>query len=59
MHGSAWYFSLGIIYLVLLFTIAVISFRKGHWVLGLIGFLFPLLWLVGALLPRRRLSPRC
>jgi hypothetical protein len=59
MHGSAWYFSLGIIYLVLLFTIAVISFRKGHWVLGLIGFLFPLLWLAGALLPRRRLSPRC
>jgi hypothetical protein len=46
--------TLGIIYLVLLFTLAILSFRKGHWVLGLIGFVFPVLWLVGALLPRRR-----
>jgi len=30
-------FTLGIIYLVLLLVFAVLSFRKGHWVLGLIG----------------------
>ena len=54
MNGTGWYVGLGIIYLVLLFTLAVTSFRKGHWVLGLIGFIFPVLWLVGALLPRRR-----
>jgi cadmium resistance protein CadD (predicted permease) len=44
-------FTLGIIYLVLLFVFAVLSFRKGHWVLGLIGFIFPILWIIGALLP--------
>ncbi len=44
---------LGVIYLVLLFVFAVLSFRKGHWVLGLIGFIFPLLWIIGAMLPSR------
>jgi hypothetical protein len=54
MSGTLWFTTLGIIYLVLLFTLAVLSFRKGHWVLGLIGFIFPVLWIVGAILPRRR-----
>ena len=54
MSGTGWFFTIGIIYLVLLFTLAVLSFRKGHWVLGLIGFIFPVLWLVGAILPDRR-----
>jgi hypothetical protein len=53
MSGTSWLL-VGIIYLVLLFTIAVLSFRKGHWLLGALGFIFPLLWLVGALLPSRR-----
>ncbi len=54
MSGTAWFFTLGIIYLVLLFTLAVLSFRKGHWLLGLIGFVFPVLWVIGAILPGRR-----
>ena len=54
MSGTLWFTTLGIIYLVLLFTLAVLSFRKGHWVLGLIGFIFPVLWLIGAILPDRR-----
>jgi hypothetical protein len=54
MSGSGWYIGLGILYLVLLFTVALMSFRKGHWVIGLIGFIFPLLWFVGAMLPARR-----
>jgi hypothetical protein len=54
MSGTVWFTTLGIIYLVLLFTLAVLSFRKGHWVLGLIGFVFPVLWVVGAVLPSRR-----
>ena len=54
MSGTLWFTTLGIIYLVLLFTLAVLSFRKGHWVLGLVGFIFPVLWIVGALLPQRR-----
>jgi len=53
MHGTVLYIGLGVIYLVLLFTLAVLTFRKGHWVLGLIGFLFPLLWVIGAVLPDR------
>ena len=53
MNGTIWYVGLGVIYLVLLFTLAVLTFRKGHWVLGLIGFLFPLLWVIGAVLPDR------
>jgi hypothetical protein len=31
--------------------VAIMTFRKGHWVLGLIGFIFPILWLIGAILP--------
>jgi hypothetical protein len=44
MSGTGWFFTLGIIYLVLLFTR----------VLGLIGFIFPVLWVFGAILPDRR-----
>jgi hypothetical protein len=53
MSAPVWGFTLGIIYLVLLFVFAVLSFRKGHWVLGLIGFVFPVLWIIGAILPSR------
>ncbi len=44
---------LSVVYLVLLCTFAVLTFRRGHWILGLIGFIFPLLWLIGAVLPDR------
>jgi hypothetical protein len=54
MSGTVWILGLGILYLVLLFTVAILTFRKGHWVLGLIGFVFPILWLIGAVLPERR-----
>jgi hypothetical protein len=40
--------------MVLIATLAIPSFRKGHRVLGLISFVFPILWLIGALLPTRR-----
>ena len=54
MSPTFWGIGLGILYLVLLLTLAVMSFRKGHWVLGLIGFIFPLLWFIGAILPAKR-----
>jgi hypothetical protein len=56
MSGVGWFFSigLGVLYLVLLFTVAVMTFRKGHWILGIIGIFFPILWLIGAVLPARR-----
>jgi hypothetical protein len=58
MSGLDWFFSftLGILYLALVFTVCVVTFRKGHWVLGLFGFLIPILWLIGALLPSKRFA---
>jgi hypothetical protein len=58
MSGAGWWITLGIIYFVLLIVFAVLSFRKGHWVLGLIGFIFPILWIIGAILPTRHGSSR-
>ena len=45
---------LGILYLVLLITLGIMTLRKGHWVMFLIGIIFPILWLVGAIIPARR-----
>ena len=38
----------GILYLVLLLTLGLMSIRKGHWVMFIIGIIFPLFWLIGA-----------
>ncbi len=46
-------FILGVIYFVLLITLGIISIRKGHWVMFIIGLFIPLFWLIGALLPSR------
>jgi uncharacterized membrane protein len=54
MSGTAWAISMSILYLVLIVTIALLTFRKGHWVLGLLGFVFPFLWVIGAIMPSRR-----
>jgi hypothetical protein len=43
-----------VLYFVLLVTLGIMSIRKGHWVMFLIGFFIPLFWLIGALMPRRR-----
>jgi hypothetical protein len=51
-HMSGWYTGgLIVLYLVLVFTVALMTFRKGHWVLGIIGFFIPILWFIGAILP--------
>jgi len=42
------------IYLVLMITLGVLSIRKGHWVMFIIGIFFPLFWLIGAIMPPRR-----
>jgi hypothetical protein len=54
MSGADRGFTPEIIYLVPIFPLAILSFRKGRWVLGLSGFLFPVSWVIGALLPSRR-----
>jgi hypothetical protein len=42
---------LGAIYVVLLVTLGILSIRKGHWIMFLIGIFIPLFWIIGALLP--------
>jgi hypothetical protein len=44
----------GIVYLVLLVTLGIISLRKGHWIMFILGLFLPLFWLIGALIPSRR-----
>ena len=51
-----WYgvgFGLGILYLVLLFTLGLMTLRKGHWVMFIVGIFIPLFWLIGAVIPPR------
>jgi hypothetical protein len=43
----------GILYLVLLFTLGIMTIRKGHWVMFLLGIPLPLFWIIGALMPPR------
>jgi hypothetical protein len=45
---------LGILYFLLLLTLGIISIRKGHWVMFIIGIFIPLFWLIGALMPARQ-----
>ena len=59
MSGAGWVFAigLGVLYLVLLFTLCVLCFRKGHWVLGLIGIFIPLFWIIGRSCPAGAATP--
>lgn len=45
--------TLFVLYISFLFTVAVVTFKKGHTVLGIIGIFFPILWLIGAVLPAK------
>ncbi len=44
----------GLLYLVLMVALGVTCLRKGHWVMFIIGFIFPLLWIIGAVIPPTR-----
>jgi hypothetical protein len=39
------------LYIVLLVTMGVLTLRKGHWVMFIVGIFFPLFWLIGAIMP--------
>jgi hypothetical protein len=41
----------GVLYFILLVTLGIMCIRNGHWVMFIIGIVFPLLWIVGALMP--------
>ena len=44
----------GILYFVLLVTLGIITIRKGHWVMFILGIFLPLFWIIGALMPARQ-----
>ena len=48
------YFVLGLIWLVLFVVLGIKTLTKGHWVMFLFGIIFPLFWLIGALMPDHR-----
>jgi hypothetical protein len=41
-------------YICCIFTVCLLTFQKGHTLLGIVGIFIPLLWLVGAILPARQ-----
>jgi hypothetical protein len=43
----------GILYFILLVTLGIITIRKGHWVMFIIGIFIPLFWIIGAIMPAR------
>jgi hypothetical protein len=43
----------GILYFILLVTLGIMSIRKGHWVMFIIGLFIPLFWIIGALMPAK------
>jgi hypothetical protein len=45
------------IYLILLITLGIMSIRKGHWVMFIIGIFLPLFWMIGALMPPKNSGP--
>ena len=40
-----------VLYFVLLFTLGLITLRKGHWVMFIFGIFLPFFWLIGAMIP--------
>ena len=51
MAASSGWIVAGIIYFILLITLGVMSIRKGHWIMFILGFFIPLFWLIGGLMP--------
>ncbi|MBP1467231.1 hypothetical protein EYB53_016075 [Candidatus Chloroploca sp. M-50] len=41
------------IYIAAVFTVCRLTFQKGYGILGIIGIFFPILWLIGAILPAK------
>jgi hypothetical protein len=48
-----------VLYVALFVTLALTTFRKGHFVLFWVGIIFPVLWIVGAIMaPSARVQAR-
>jgi|SRR5580700_816131 hypothetical protein len=53
---SLLYVGLGIIYVFLLLFLGVKTIKNGHWILFIIGFVIPLVWIIGGILPPKGMS---
>jgi hypothetical protein len=42
------------LYLVLVLTLGIMTLRKGHWVMFILGIFLPLFWIIGAVIPPAR-----
>jgi hypothetical protein len=42
------------LYLMCIFTVCMMTFRKGYTLLGILGIFLPFLWLIGAVLPAKK-----
>ena len=45
--------SLFVLYLVLLFTVCMLTFQKGYTIWGILGIFLPFIWVICAMLPAR------
>jgi hypothetical protein len=45
---------LGLLYLIAFITAGVMTIRNGHIVMFIIGFIFPILWIIGAFMDKPR-----
>jgi hypothetical protein len=56
MSGLEWFFGFMFfsMYIMCIFTVCMITFQKGRWLLGVLGIIFPWLWLIGAFLPAKK-----
>ena len=41
----------GVLWIVLLITMGIMTIRKGHIVMFILGIFLPLFWLIGAIMP--------
>jgi hypothetical protein len=49
---------LAFLWFVLMVTLGVMTLRKGHWVLFILGIFLPLFWLIGAMIaPKQAALP--
>jgi ABC-type multidrug transport system permease subunit len=51
-----WIIGGAILYFVLIVTLGVMTIRKGHWFMFVIGIFLPFFWLIGAIMPSRRVA---
>jgi hypothetical protein len=49
-----WQIGFGILYFVLFLSLGIMSIRKGHWIMFIVGVFIPIFWFIGALMPSRR-----